>query len=58
MHTVKKQKSYGLNLERELKETLKASRKRTDKLLRKAQNLGMADIYTDNDGRIRRKKEF
>lgn len=57
MHTVKKQKSYGLNLERELKETLKASRKRTDKLLRKAQNLGMADIYMDNDGRIRRKKE-
>ena len=58
MNAVKGQKRYGLNLERKQKATLRASRNRTDELLRKAQRLGIADIYTDNAGRIKRKKEI
>lgn len=60
MNAVKeyKRNRSGLSLERKQKETLRASRKRTDELLRKAQNLGLADIYTDNSGRVKRKKEY
>ncbi|GIO24102.1 hypothetical protein [Oceanobacillus sp. J11TS1] len=49
-------KRHSLNMERKQKAMLKASRNRTDELLRKASTLGLAEIYIDNHGRIKRKK--
>jgi hypothetical protein len=56
MNALKERKRNGFNIERKQKATLRASHNRTDELLRKAHSLGLADIYTDNKGRIKRKK--
>ncbi|MBU9711690.1 hypothetical protein [Evansella tamaricis] len=50
-------RKYGFDLEKRQKSTLSASHKRTDDLLRKAKRLGLAEVYTDMSGRVRRKKE-
>ncbi|ASN04244.1 hypothetical protein CFK40_04090 [Virgibacillus necropolis] len=49
----------GINIVRKQKALLNPSRSRTDdELLKKTYNLGIADIYTDNKGLIKRKKKI
>ncbi|WP_019377543.1 hypothetical protein [Virgibacillus halodenitrificans] len=47
--------NHGLNLEKKQSDILKSSRSRTYELIKKAHKLGLTEIYTDNNGRVKRK---